>query len=213
MKAKINYFTLAVIVILTTLTIWGLTIQKSYAHCDTLDGPVVTAARAALDKGDVTTILKWIPQKNEKEIRLAFERTISVRKLSPQAKELADMYFFETLVRIHRAGEGEPYTGLQPEGTVTEPAIIAADKAIETGSDKELIENITQLLTDGINKRFEHTIQTQKDMNKSIEAGREYVEAYVEFVHYVENLHSLASGRIHIAESIHKTDSDISGPH
>ena len=30
------------------------------AHCDTLDGPVVTTAKAALEKGDVTPLLKWV---------------------------------------------------------------------------------------------------------------------------------------------------------
>jgi hypothetical protein len=29
------------------------------AHCDTLDGPVVMTAKAALEKGDVTPVLKW----------------------------------------------------------------------------------------------------------------------------------------------------------
>jgi hypothetical protein len=43
-----------------------------------------------------------------------FTKTLAVRKQSKEAKELADMYFFETLVRIHCAGEGAPYTGLKP---------------------------------------------------------------------------------------------------
>jgi hypothetical protein len=40
---------------------------KSFAHCDTLDGPVVATARAALDKGDVAPLLKWVRKDDEKE--------------------------------------------------------------------------------------------------------------------------------------------------
>jgi hypothetical protein len=83
------------------------------AHCDTLSGPVVLTAKAALEKGDVTPVLKWVKKEDEKEIREAFARTLAVRKQSTDARELADTYFFETLVRIHRAGEGAPYTGLK----------------------------------------------------------------------------------------------------
>ena len=85
-----------------------------FAHCDTMDGPVVAAAKAALEKGDVTPVLKWVAKDREGEIRTAFQKTLAVRSKGPEAKELAHMYFFETLVRIHRAGEGAPYTGLQP---------------------------------------------------------------------------------------------------
>jgi hypothetical protein len=84
------------------------------AHCDTLDGPVVQTARTALEKGDITPLLKWVRVEDEKEIKDAFEKTLAVRRKGAEAKELADMYFFETLVRIHRAGEGAPYTGLKP---------------------------------------------------------------------------------------------------
>ena len=93
-----------------------------YAHCDGMDGPVVKAAQAALAKGDVNLVLIWVRKNDETEIRQAFERTVNVRKLSPEAKELADTYFFETLVRIHRAGEGAPYTGLKPAGRDLGPA-------------------------------------------------------------------------------------------
>ena len=89
-----------------------------FAHCDTLDGPVVKTARAALEKGDVTPILKWVKKENEAEIRDLFKKTLSVRSKGKEAQELADMYFLETLVRVHRAGEGEPYTGLKPSVAV-----------------------------------------------------------------------------------------------
>lgn len=103
----------------------------AYAHCDTLDGPVVQTARESLEKSDITPVLKWVQVKDEKEIRAAFDKALAVRAMGPEAKELADMYFFETLVRIHRAGEGAPYTGLKP-GAAVDPAVALADKALES---------------------------------------------------------------------------------
>jgi hypothetical protein len=86
------------------------------AHCDGLDGPVVKGAQRALDTRNPAFAVIWVQAKDEPEIRTAFERTLAVRALSPQAKELADRFFFETLVRVHRAGEGAPFTGLKPAG-------------------------------------------------------------------------------------------------
>ena len=78
-----------------------------FAHCDTLDGPVVKTAKTALEKGEVTPILKWVKKENETEIRDLFKKTLTVRSKGKEAQELADMYFLETLVRLHRAGEGD----------------------------------------------------------------------------------------------------------
>lgn len=164
--------------------------SKAYAHCDTLDGPVVVAARAALASGDVTPLLKWVPTEKEENIRDAFKRTLEVRKLGSEAKQLADMYFFETLVRIHRAGEGAPYTGLKP-GASIDPAVVLADKAIEGGSVDKLTNVLTQALDKGVRERFERVMKTHQHADESVSAGREFVEAYVQFTHYAEGIHSL----------------------
>ena len=167
--------------------------QSAYAHCDTLDGPVVKAARVALDKGDITPLLKWVRPSDEKEIRDAFEMTLAVRAKGGKARELADMYFFENLVRIHRAGEGAPYTGLKP-GVAIDPAVALADKALEDGSIDKLVNVLTNAMAKGIRERFQHANETQKHANESVEVGRKFVESYVIFTHYVEGLHGLIKG-------------------
>lgn len=159
-----------------------------FAHCDTLDGPVVKTAKAALEKRDVTPILKWVKKENEAEIRDLFQKTLIVRSKGKEAQELADMYFLETLVRLHRAGEGEPYTGLKPAGVV-EPAVAEADKALESGSVESLVKLITEATSKGIRERFNKAKEAKEHADQSIEAGREFVEAYVQFTHYAERLH------------------------
>jgi hypothetical protein len=182
-------------VVLIALTFFSSTVPAR-AHCDTMTGPVITTAKAALEKGDVTPVLKWVKKPNEMEIKDAFAQTLAVRKQSPAAKELADRYFFETLVRVHRAGEGAPYIGLQPAGAV-EPGIEAADKALDTGKIDDLVKATTDEIAAGIRQRFARVLTTQKDADKSVAAGREYVEAYVEFVHYVERLHEATEAAHH----------------
>ena len=167
--------------------------KNALAHCDTLDGPVVKAARIALEKGDVTPLLKWVHADDERKIRVAFQKTLAVRTKSAEAKELADMYFFETLVRIHRAGEGAPYTGLKPGETV-DPAVALADKALESGSVDKLADVLTKAMSNGIRERFQHASETQEHADDSVAAGREFVEAYVIFTHYVEGLHAIIKG-------------------
>lgn len=166
----------------------------SYAHCDSVAGPVITTAQAALDKGDVTPILKWISPEKENEIRAAFAETLKVRALSPDARTLADRYFFETLVRVHREGEGAPYTGIKPAGTAVEPGIEAADVALESGSIDDAEAMLVKDVKAGLRARFAEVTAAKKHASESVEAGRRYVHAYVEFVHYVEGLHESANG-------------------
>ena len=159
------------------------------AHCDTADGPVVAAAKVALEKGDITPVLKWVKPEAESEIRAVFSRALAVRGKGPEAQSLADQYFFENLVRIHRAGEGAPYTGILPTGTSIEPAIALADQSLDSGNADKLVKAITHHVEEGIRERFTRAAAAKKQADASVAAGREFVEAYVEFTHYVERLH------------------------
>src|SRR5687768_395 len=161
------------------------------AHCDTLDGPVVSAARNALDTGNVNLVLVWVQKNDEAELRNAFQRTRNVRKAGGEAKELADLYFFETLVRVHRAGEGAAYTGLKPAGMV-EPAVAAADRAIHSGKLQPLGKLVVERMEKGLHGHF-NAVMTKKNYKPDdVAAGRAYSNAYVEFVHYAERLYEAA---------------------
>ncbi len=170
--------------------------SEALAHCDGLDGPVVTAARKALESGNVNLVLAWVQKTDEAEIKAAFLKTLTVRKLNLKAKELADTYFFETLVRVHRAGEGMPYTGLKPAGRDLGPAIPAGDKAIETRSAEALLKLMIDEVHEGLQGRFHQVVEKRGYSKDDVEAGREYVKAYVEYIHYVEGLYEAAEGPV-----------------
>ena len=187
----------SIFAVLVVVTLLLFSTQQIHAHCDTLDGPVVISAKEALEKGDVTPVLKWVKKENEAEIRNAFKMTSAVRVKGPEAKELADMYFFETLVRIHRAGEGAPYAGLKPAGADIGPAIPAADKAIESGNIAPVLKLLTDKIQEGVQERFKHVIAKKNFKKDDVAAGREFVEAYVTFMHYVEGVYAAAQKPAH----------------
>jgi hypothetical protein len=151
--------------------------QLAVAHCDTMDGPVVQDARKALETKDVTPVLKWIQVKDEKSVKDAFKKALAAQGKKQQ--QAAEKKFFESLVRVHRAGEGAPFTGLKPAGEV-EPVIAEADKALTGGSPEGLIKMITDTINQGIRQRYEKVAEALKHKDESVLKGREYVEAYVE---------------------------------
>jgi hypothetical protein len=176
------------------LGLLALAVPFVFAHCDTMGGPVITEAKKSLQSGDITPLLKWIREEDEALIRETFDKALRVRALGTDAAELADRLFFETLVRVHRAAEGAPFTGLKPEGEGISPLELAADRAIDEGSVAPLAEEVGSAVRNEITQRFERVRETKKRADESVQAGREYVEAYVDYVHFVDGLHDMISG-------------------
>jgi hypothetical protein len=191
---KMKKYHFGYILSLIVISMITLPMGKVFAHCDTMDGPVVKAAQKALETGNVNLVLIWVQPKNEGIIKEAFDKTLKVRKLSPESKELADMYFFETLVRIHRAGEGEPYTGIKPASTEVEPGIEMADNAVEKSSENELLEHLSKAIREKVIGRFNEVKETKKYNKDDVNGGRKFVKAYVEFIHYIEGIHKSITG-------------------
>ena len=190
---KSNRVTIRVLfVLLPAIGISVLLSAQASAHCDGIDGPVVKAAQEALAKGDVNPVLIWVRKNDEAEIRRTFDQTLNVRKLSPQARDLADTYFFEMLVRIHRAGEGASFTGLKPAGRDLGPAIPAADRALKSGDVAPLTNLLVEKMRTGILERYKKAMAAKSFKVQDVDAGREYIEAYVTYIHYVEGMYEAA---------------------
>jgi len=158
-------------------------------HCDSLDGPVVTAARKALDAGDVNLVLPFVDAGGEDEVRATFAKVLPVRDLGPEAQETADLLFFETVVRLHRAGEGAPYTGLKPAGLSVGPVIPLAEHALQTASTDQLADFLAEVLRDELTRRLDavHDLAARRD--ESLEDARAYVEAMLGFEVYSHHLY------------------------
>lgn len=161
------------------------------AHCDTMDGPVVADARKALETGNAGYALKWVKPDVENEAREAFALSLKVRGLNEDAKKLADRFFFETIVRLHRQGEGIAYTGIKPSGTPVDEKIKAADLAISTGDLSPLKKIVPAEKIKELTALFEKALALKSFDINNVEAGRKYVEAYVSFFHFAEGEESV----------------------
>jgi hypothetical protein len=153
-------------------------------HCDSMDGPVVTAARHALEAADVDLVLPFVHADGEAEIRAMFDTVMPVRRLSSAAQEVADRLFFETVVRVHRAGEGAPYTGLKRAGLSVGPVIPLAERAVETGSPDEVVNFLTGVLRGEVQRRLQLVTALKADRDRSTGDARKYVEAMLDFEVY-----------------------------
>jgi hypothetical protein len=165
------------------------------AHCDSMDGPVVKAAQTALAAGDVALVLGWVMPEHESEIRSAFERTLRVRSQGAEARELADLWFYETLVRVHREGEGAPYTGLKPAGWEPPSLVAAADRVLVEGGIEQLADRVSGHVSREIREKYEQVKALEGHDPADVAAARRYVAAYVEYAHLLEGLyHQLHGG-------------------
>jgi len=158
-------------------------------HCDTMDGPVVQAAKRALETGNVNLALPWIKKESETELENAFQKTLQIRKLGNGSAEFADHWFYETVVRLHREGEGAAYTGLKPAGLDTGPVIPIAEKAIETGEAKEVTDLLSNLVVEEVQKRFSNAMSKKNYDINNVEAAREYVQGMLGFLLFSHHLY------------------------
>lgn len=161
-------------------------IPTAFAHCDTADGPAVTDGRRALATGNINHALKWIRASDEAELREVFGKASAVRNLGALAAEVADRLFLETLVRLHRMGEGVGFTGIQPTGTEIDPVVVAADLALETGDDRHVTALAPTDRRAELHRRFEIALGKKKFEVNDVPAGRDYVAAYVNYFKFAE---------------------------
>jgi Family of unknown function (DUF6448) len=170
-------------------------------HCDSLDGPVVTAARRALDAGNVDVVLPFVPEQGEAEVKDVFQRTLRVRALDDEAREVADRLFFETVVRVHRAGEGAPYTGLKPAGLSFGPVIPLAETAVETGTAEPVSDSFSEELNRQLRHRLDEVNLLAAGKGRSVRDARRYVEAMLGFEVYCHRLFQAMQAPVHHGHS------------
>lgn len=166
-------------------------IGNASAHCDGLDGPVIIEARSALEKKDVTPLLKWVPAASEHAIKASFATTLQERTNGKAAQEVADRKLFETLVRVHRESEGALFTGIKPAGQIA-PVVVEADAALAKKNVDRLAKHVAAQVEKSVREKFEKAAHSGELADQSVEKGREFVSNYVQYVHFVEGINNMA---------------------
>jgi hypothetical protein len=174
----------------TVLLLSVLAATSASAHCDSYDGPVIKDAAKALEANNVKLVLKWISKEQEADIVKLFNKTYSLRNGDKEVYAIVEKHFFETLVRLHRETEGAPFTGLKPAGT-TKKIVLLSDQAIESGSVDELAAKITNHVGMVVRQKYQKVHDLSKVKDESAEKGREYVKAYIDYIHTLEAIHDV----------------------
>ncbi len=172
-------------------------------HCDSLDGPVVRAAQRALDAANVALVLPFVPKRGEKEIIDTFDKVSAARHTNAVCREVADRYFFETVVRIHRAGEGAPFTGLKPAGLDVGPVIPIAEKAIESGNPAALEDALVTAVRHELADRFHHLEHLRAGAQSGLDGARAYVTAMLGLQVWAHGVYEATRAKAHAATHTH----------
>lgn len=161
----------------------------AWAHCDAENGPVAEDARKALKTDDFSKVAIWVGEDQNAELKKLFKDALKVYKMGGEAKELAENYFIESSIRLHRAAEGMPYTGVKPAQPLPED-IKLAEKTLKTGNIKPLVEFLNSEIETESKKWFQKAYDSKEAYKgESVAKGREWVDAYVKYVIYVHNLY------------------------
>ena len=174
--------------------------QRAEAHCDSVDGPVAKAVQQALETGNLNPVLAYAPAAAEAEIAAAFDRSRKVRDLGDDARALADQAFMETVIRLHRAGEGAAYTGLKPAGLDYGPVIPAAELAVDTGDLATLKAVFAEAIEHALSAQLAHVRELQQaslepQTAAEVAPARERVSAELGFITFAENIHQAVLGK------------------
>ena len=158
-------------------------------HCDSMDGPVVAAARYALHEQDVNLVLPYVGAGDEDEVRHAFARVLPLRGFGADVAALSEQWFFETVVRLHRKAEHAPYTGLTPAGQDIGPAVPLAEKAVESGDVEAVYRLLAAELHDQLGWRLRRVRALAADAHESVTSARDYVRSMLGFQVYARHLY------------------------
>ena len=75
---------------------------------------------------------------------------------------------------------------MKPSGTPIDDKILAADKSIEIGNLSPLKNMVSKDILQELTKRFNKLMSLKNFDVNNVAAGREYIEAYVQFFKFAE---------------------------
>lgn len=182
-----------VVLLLSVILLLFASPQIASAHCDSYDGPVIKDALKALEQQNVELVLKWVEPKYDEIITDKFNQTLKLKGSNEEVNKILRTHFLETLVRLHREGEGASFTGLKPANSMT-PMVEMADNSLEKNDINYVVNAVNSHLTEVLKERFAKAIELSKTKDNSVEQGRAYVEAYVEYTHTLEALEHILHG-------------------
>jgi Family of unknown function (DUF6448) len=155
------------------------------------DGPVTKAARESLETGNASCILIWIPEESENTLKNLLERACCARSTRQDGLNRTAEWYFETVNRLHVAGHGLNNLSISTKTPEEKAIILLVQRACESGNFEDIATGIPDAPAGELRQRFEDLMKKRDSYcEDNCIAGRRYVSAFVDFITFVNNLHS-----------------------
>jgi hypothetical protein len=107
------------------------------------------------------------------------------------------------VVRLHRAGEGAPFTGLKPAGLDVGPIIPIAEKAIESENAAALEAALVAAVREQVAERFHHLGHLRAGAKRGVDGARSYVQAMLGLQVWAHGLYQATRATGHVPGHTH----------
>ena len=158
------------------------------------DGPVTKAAKESLETGNANRILIWIPEESENTLKNLLERACCARSTRQDGRNRTAEWYFETVNRLHAASHGLNNLSISTKTPEEKAIILLVEGACESGNFEDIATRIPDTPAGEMRQRFEDLMKKRNSYcEENCVAGRMYVSAFVDFITFVNNLHSGSS--------------------
>lgn len=154
------------------------------------NGPVMRAAKMALETGNVDYILIWVPEESANTLKNLLEKTCCERTTRRKARNHSVEWYMQTINRLHSEYFRPHDLNISTKTAEERRTILQVEKACETGNFDE-IATVMQVTSDEeIRRRFNEVLDKSDYDVDNIAAGRAYVSAFTDFIACVNSSRS-----------------------
>lgn len=155
---------------------------------DSHNGPMMIAAKRALETGKAHHILIWIPEKSENTLKNLLEKVCCKRRIQADGHDRIVDWYFETISRFHSGYYGPHNLNISTKTPEEKSIIFLVESACESGNFEEITTVIRDTPTGEMRQRFDDVMKKRNYCEENIAAGRVYVSVFTYFIAFVNNL-------------------------
>jgi len=155
------------------------------------NGPVIIAAKKALETGNPNYVLIWVPEESENTLKNLLEKTFCERSTRKNIQNRGIDWYFESVNRLHFTCRWPHCPGMTSDGSDMKMIVSMVERAFETGNCEEICGVLPIAHTAEVKLRFHNVMNKRNYTVDDIAAGRAYVSAFIAFIAYLHNLSSV----------------------
>lgn len=146
------------------------------------EGPVMHAAKMAIETGNPKYIQVWIPEESENTLKNLLEKVCCERTLQNDPNNPAAAWYFSTVRRLHAAHYGPQNLDISLKTPEEKRIILIAEKACEGGNFDEITTVVRNASWGEMRQCFHDLMKLRNYDVEDTAAGRAFVWAFAAFV-------------------------------